>query len=133
MADWLNSSILNLLERGLDGLALRQKVLADNIANVDTPGFKKSDLNFEQYLQAAIDSRQDSRLPANKDITYNHSWPVKARDFVEKDLATSFRNDGNNVDIDSEMTKLAQNNLHYDALTTMLIGHLSILKTVIKE
>ena len=50
-----------------------------------------------------------------------------------QNVSQVLQNDGNNVDIDSEMTKLAQNNLHYDALTTMLIGHLSILKTVIKE
>ena len=54
MSSWLDTKVLNILEGGLDGLSLRNKVLADNIANVDTPNFKKSDVNFEAVLQTAI-------------------------------------------------------------------------------
>jgi flagellar basal-body rod protein FlgB len=133
MSDWLNTPIFNLLESGLNGLGLRQKVLADNIANNDTPGFKRSDVNFEKYLQAAVKSREDvaasqEKTALGKIVTAG----ISPQDFVERDESTSFRNDKNNVDIDLEMTRLAENNLHYNALITMLTSHLTILKGIVR-
>ena len=133
MAGWLDTPLLNLLEGGLDGLGLRQKVLADNIANVDTPGFKRSDVNFDKVLQAAVDNQKN--IAVSQEDATTGSVPatgMSAADFVVKDESTSIRNDGNNVDIDTEMTKLAENTLHYNALVTMLTSHLSLLKQVIK-
>ncbi|NLO96931.1 MAG: flagellar basal body rod protein FlgB [Peptococcaceae bacterium] len=132
MVDWLNDSVLTYLEAGLDGLSLRQKVLADNIANVDTPGFKKSDLDFEKYLQAFIDNRREMKLSPIRTSANFSPLRVTPYNFVEKDQSTSLRNDNNNVDIDLEMTKLAQNTIHYNALITVLTRHLDILKSVAK-
>jgi len=126
MAGWLDNPLFNLLEGGLDGLGLRQKVIADNIANVDTPDFKRSDVNFEKFLQAALDSKKSS---SEKQFTA----PMPSGNFVIKDESTTFRNDGNNVDIDLEMTRMAENSLHYNSLVTMLNAHLSLLRQVIKE
>jgi flagellar basal-body rod protein FlgB len=53
--------------------------------------------------------------------------------FVIQDRSTSYRNDGNNVDIDLEMTRLAENTLHYNSLITMLTGHLNLYKQVIRD
>lgn len=133
MAGWLNTPLLNLLESGLDGLGLRQKVLADNIANVDTPGFKRSDVNFEKLLQAAMEKGKKTSGAAGAAAPGIAMPAVSTGNFVEKDLSTSFRNDGNNVDIDREMTMLAENTLQYDSLIRMLTYQFQMLKQVIRE
>jgi flagellar basal-body rod protein FlgB len=54
MAGWIDTKIFALLEGGLDGLSLRQRVLADNIANNDTPGFKRSDVDFSKSFAGGV-------------------------------------------------------------------------------
>lgn len=134
MADWLDSKILTLLEGGLDALSLRNRVLANNIANVDTPNFKRSDVNFEAVLKAAVAKNSGSQLPLKR--TSPRHLPgigTFTGEFVVRDNSTIFRNDGNNVDIDLEMTRLAENTLHYNALTRALTAQLGLLKQAIQE
>ncbi|RNC29538.1 MAG: Flagellar basal body rod protein FlgB [Candidatus Dichloromethanomonas elyunquensis] len=134
MAGWLDSKILTLLEGGLDGLSLRNKVLADNIANVDTPNFKRSDVNFENVLQAALGGEDPGQLELKRTSPLHLSgFAVSGADFVIQDQSTSYRNDGNNVDIDAEMTKLAENTIEYNALTRSLSSHLALLRQVIQS
>jgi len=134
MAGWLDSQIFTLLERGLDGLGVRQKVLADNIANNDTPNFKRSDVNFEKFLQAALEAHQAAGQNGTANISDGLKLaPLSAFDFIEKDQSTTFRNDGNNVDIDTEMVRLAENTLHYNSLVSMLTSQLLLLRQVIQE
>ncbi|MCM1567372.1 MAG: flagellar basal body rod protein FlgB [Dehalobacter sp.] len=135
MAGWLDSPIFNLLEGGLDGLGLRQRVLADNIANNDTPDFKRSDVSFDKILQATMDSMNNTAVvsgtePGHIPIT---GTGLTSNGFVVKDENTTYRNDGNNVDIDLEMTRLAENTLQYNSLSRMLTMHLSMLKQAIQE
>jgi len=134
VAGWLDSKILTLLEGGLDGLSLRNKVLADNIANVDTPNFKRSDVNFENVLQAALGGEDPGQLELKRTSPLHLSgFAVSGADFVIQDQSTSYRNDGNNVDIDAEMTKLAENTIEYNALTRSLSSHLALLRQVIQS
>ncbi|HHV64782.1 MAG TPA: flagellar basal body rod protein FlgB [Peptococcaceae bacterium] len=134
MASWLDSKVLNLLESGLNGLSLRHKVLADNIANVDTPNFKRSDVDFQQVLQAILKDGETKSIELKRTLPGHLSgvgtW---SNDLVIQDYSTSFRNDGNNVDIDQEMSRLAQNTLQYNALATSLTAHLNMLRQVIQS
>lgn len=133
MSGWLDSPNLKLLEKGLDASSLRQRVLADNIANVDTPGFKRSDVDFQKVLAGAMN---DSSQPlALKQTLPGHLPGVNdsSQNAVVKDANTSLRNDGNNVDIDQEMTNIAKNELYYNGLTRALSEKMGILRSVIEE
>src|SRR5262245_48681098 len=104
-----------ILQAALSGLAARQRAISDNVANVDTQGFKASRVEVEQALKAAM-GREDGRprvlmltqvengLPA----AANAAADLKPQMFISAD--TSRRLDGNNVDIDQEMVKLAETN-----------------------
>lgn len=110
------------LSRALDGYALRQKAIANNIANAETPGFHRSDVNFEADLDAALNTRGGDA--AKKKL--HELQPT-----VELDMDSPERPDGNNVNIDKEMADLAKNGLSYKAATTLLELKGSILKNVI--
>jgi len=112
MSGWMDTTAISVLEKGLDASSLRQKVLADNVANVDTPGFKRSDVDFEAILKTAVG--EDSSAA------------------VVKDESSSMRADGNNVDIDREMANVAENELYYEGVTQALSSQLEILRMVIR-
>lgn len=131
MAGWLDTPIFKVLEGGLDGTSLRQRVLADNIANNDTPDFKRSDLKFDKYLQEALEETKTITVgnePGHIPITMTG---LSSDNFVEKDTNTTYRNDGNNVDIDVEMTRMVENQLQFNALSSMITQHIALLKQAI--
>ncbi|HWQ62626.1 MAG TPA: flagellar basal body rod protein FlgB, partial [Negativicutes bacterium] len=109
----LSSPQETVLEQALGAAALRHKVIANNIANVNTPGFKKSDVVFEDKLAAAMTGKP---LPMAR--THAGHLPGRQGDAftpaVVTDTTTSLRTDGNNVDIDAEMANVAKNTLYYD-------------------
>ncbi len=120
------------LQKGLDASSLRQQVIANNVANINTPGYKKQDVSFEDEFKHAIDNKYDARmyqtdprhLPGGSSLT---SVGIK----VNTIGATSMRYDGNNVDIDEEMSKMAENSIRYNAMAQLMSGRFSTLKTVI--
>lgn len=133
MAGWLDSPVLTILEKALNASSVRQKVLANNIANIDTPGFKRSDVNFKRVLSNAIGkSGPDLSL---KTTVPNHIANGSAENgsIVRMDRSTSLRNDSNNVDVDREMTNVAENGLYYNALTKTISSQLGLLRMVIKS
>ena len=122
-----------LLEAALDGLAVRQKLVGDNIANVDTPGFKASRASFEGALLRAIGAERELRmLPVANSVPGPDELPPGLAARVERD-PSSRRVDGNNVDIDQEMVELAETNLTYNAITQLASARLQLLRTVIND
>jgi flagellar basal-body rod protein FlgB len=110
---------LGELKTALDVYARRQKVVADNIANVQTPGFRSQEYRFEDLLSGA-----DRRLEGLR--THAGHLPLGKRSLADtegeqRELATDYDNGVNNVDIDREMTGLATNDLSY-RLATRLLG-----------
>ena len=102
------------LERAIQGSALRQEALAENIANVNTPGYKRQDVDFHSALQAA--------MPMGRDA-------VAATPFAASvDDSAPMRPDGNSVDIDAESANLAQNALEYEALAQVLRARADIIE-----
>jgi flagellar basal-body rod protein FlgB len=122
---------ISYLEKGLNAAVLRQEVLANNIANVETPGFKKSIVVFEEVLQKTRQKQQlNSVLLKTNDR--HLPWEFKLPEPKVVTLAsTSMRNDFNNVDIDQEMALLAKNSIYFQALTEQIHRIFSGLKTVI--
>jgi len=123
------------LERGIEGLTIRHNLLADNIANVETPGFKRSDVAFKAQLAEAM-GRDGRRLPLAATHRSHLGRPAGVHDYrpqVFQDSSTTMRADGNNVDIDREMAELARNTLEYQALVDVAARRLALLRTAITE
>lgn len=128
----LFSNTMHLMAMGLDAASLRNNVIANNLANVDTPGFKRSDVVFEEELRRAVTGQQklQGRMTHEKHIPIPPGNAVIPR--IVTEYKTSIRNDGNNVDIDREMALLAKNSIMYDALTASLNGDLRKIKSAIE-
>jgi flagellar basal-body rod protein FlgB len=125
-----NSSNINFsgtdgyIQAALSGLAARQRVIANNVANVDTPGFKASEVRFEDVLNGAISRARPGSV-------VNQSALDSAASKSTLVDSTSTRADGNNVDIDREMELMSEANLNYSALTQVMSTRLGILRNVI--
>lgn len=134
----LSSASMEVMQKGLDASALRQKVIANNLANVSTPGFKASEVSFEEELKIALaggqtkDSLAGVRTHA-KHIPIGDPAGLEAGPQVRELTGTTFRNDDNNVDIDREMAMLAKNSIVYNALAQKVAGDFAKLKYVISE
>lgn len=124
----------DLLTKGLDAAQLRQDTIANNIANVDTPGFKASHVEFESYMQEALkqDDGFQAKTTRDKHIQFGgNDDAMDVQPAVIRDESTSMRLDGNNVDIDQQMTDMAKNTIYYNTIVMKLNGELSRLKLVI--
>lgn len=134
----MNSDIaaIQLLQNALNVSQLRQKVYANNIANVDTPGYKRQDVNFESLLAANMSEPGQSGfgqlyIPIPDMASLNMSQALQVQPQVVTDTSTTVDNNGNNVDVDAEMSKLAENQIHYNALVQDLQSRFSRLKNAI--
>lgn len=129
---FLTNPLLNLAEKKLDVDSLRNGVISNNVANVNTPGYKKSVVKFEEILK-----EQMQNIEADVAITDARHILPKAQQVAEpqvlQDDTTSMRQDGNNVDIDSEMSQLAMNTIDYDSSVQILNSRLSTLKYIIND
>lgn len=128
----LNNSGFQLLERTLDASALRQKVTANNIANVDTPYFKRSDVRFEEILQ---DHLNQTALQGRRTHPKHFAIGSSAAGLTPQvllDDSSVMNNNLNNVDIDSEMSLMAKNQLRYNTLVQQANHDIRNLRTAIK-
>jgi len=115
----------------LGAAALRHKVISNNIANVNTPGFKKSDVRFEDKLAAAMAGTKLAMARTNPRHLSGGAGDLAPA--IVTDRTTSLRTDGNNVDIDAEMANVAKNSIYYNAVAQQLGTYFSNLKSVIRE
>ncbi|HOO73367.1 MAG TPA: flagellar basal body rod protein FlgB [Spirochaetota bacterium] len=139
---FIDSSMMRtnyLLEKGLDTESLRRNVIANNIANVDVPHFKRSEVNFESELKRVIMEQQDenAKLPALLSDTRHIPFFVprdihSVRHRINLDYNTIYRNDGNNVDIEKEMVDAAKTTMRYNAFVTALNNNYKMLKIAIR-
>jgi len=128
----LSSPRVTVLEQALSASSLRQKVISNNISNVNTPGYKKSEVLFENMLQNAMTSDKMPMLQTNsRHLPLQHAAMPTAK--VNVIGNTSIRTDGNNVDIDVEMADLAKNSIYYNAIAQQLSSYFSGIKSAIKE
>ncbi|MCD6156123.1 MAG: flagellar basal body rod protein FlgB [Candidatus Atribacteria bacterium] len=124
--------VFALLERGLDFAAQRQELLASNIANVETPGYKRRDLDFESLLKGL--EEQDNRIGLARTSPRHLSGSVKNEEgFPVKEESITIRDDGSSVDVEREMVTLLENGLYYQVLSKLTSGKFRLLYTVLKE
>ncbi len=135
MSSKLFGGILPLLERSLDAATLRQQVIADNIANIDTPGYKRSTVAFDEQLQQALGrggfDRRSAKHPSSHNSAVDGVDVSQITPTVVKDRSSTHRLDGNNVDIEIEMTRLAKNSLTYAMLVRQLGSRYDWLRAAI--
>jgi flagellar basal-body rod protein FlgB len=121
-----------LLEKALDAAWLKNEAISNNIANVNTPGYKKSDVRFGDQLASAASEFQIGSLEKEKDFLPigNDVRDIPAPEVIQ-DNFTSARQDGNNVDVESEMAQLAKNNIMYNALIQRIAGKFNSIRSAI--
>ena len=120
---------INVLETSLSAAATRQEVIANNIANVNTPNFKRKDVRFETELKHAFSHSDESTVDARvRHLDLDALEPEVYTDYAD----LSYRYDGNNVDIDNENAILAKNQIKYNGLQDSINKEFSNLKMVMK-
>lgn len=120
---------INVLDRAADAAWQRNEAISNNIANVDTPGYKRQDVAFESVLQQALGNNRYESMD-DKVANVNLSR-LRGRAYV--DYANySYRLDGNNVDIENENVMLVENQLKYQGLISSINQEFTNLKTVMK-
>ncbi len=125
---------VNLLQRGLDAAWTRNEVITNNIANVDTGGFKTSSVTFETEMKQALEADGNSfsaKTTRPEHYSFSGKDAVDVSPMVVENADTSYRSDGNNVDIDYENTEMAKNTLWYNTLVEQITSEFTKLKTVI--
>ncbi|MCL2089389.1 MAG: flagellar basal body rod protein FlgB [Oscillospiraceae bacterium] len=125
--DWITNNSMLLAQKSLDYTWQKQRVISENIANAETPGYKGKYVTFEEELRKSLSS-----------IKPGHDYSARYRRAIEESKYTvhtatneSMRLDGNNVVVDVENVELARTQLQYDALINRINGQFSKLRTVI--
>lgn len=123
-----------MLKKSLDFQSQRHLLISSNISNMDTPGYKAMDVDFAGQLRETLVSDDELSL---KTTNENHFGPtsnsikeLEAEVFEELDAA---RSNGNNVDLDKEMMKLAENQLMYNAVAQLMSKRGSTKRSAVTE
>ena len=119
---FLNTTDFAIMQKSLDAMWVRQRVIGDNIANHETPGYKAKYVEFENLLRTRIDGIRSGRVS-----TANFGASIRT------DISTTARVDGNNVDMDKEQLELARTKLQYDYMTSMITSEFTRLRNAIRE
>lgn len=121
----------NILDKAADASWMRENVITNNIANIDTPGYKRQDVDFESVLQKALGKTKYSSL--DKKVRELNQDLGKLTTTSYTDAANySYRLDRNNVDENTENAELASESLRYQLLTTTITNNFSRMQTVLK-
>lgn len=122
-------SYINVLDKAADASWLRNELISNNIANQDTPGYKRQDVDFESQLQQALKNQRYTSIDAKvKNIDLSRLNPTIYTDSGD----FSYRLDENNVDPEQEQVQLAANQLRYQGIMSAMTAEFKNLQTVMK-
>lgn len=142
--DLIDNQSSRVLAKALDGLFERNKAIASNVANAETPGYKAKKVKFEGALQAALTdgSQSPSRMKMASTMRKTNGLhfgvnPLQAQDLNHfepevSEVSESARPDGNSVDIEREMADLARNTGRFTAVSKFESRYFNALRGVIK-
>ena len=126
-----NDDALNVAKIALQGLSARHQVISSNVANVDTPGYSAKQVNFETTLQRTLNSAANpvamaktNQLHLDVERSSSSFMTTSNRE------GGTYREDGNNVDIDTELMDMAETNLKYQVISQRISGKLLLLKAI---
>lgn len=125
----LFSNTVSLLEQGLNYSSLKSKAISQNIANVDTPNYKAKSVSFKSVLNQAKEINNQSFKTDSKHFEFKD---IENRDLQVTSKNANYNSAGNSVDMDSEMSDLATNQIYYNALVERLNGNFQTLQSVIR-
>lgn len=123
---------INVLNKAASASWTRNEVIANNLANVDTPDYKRKDLDFESLLSEALSDTSVHTKNLDKKVS-NINLSSLNPDVYTEYSTLSYRYDGNNVDIDTEQAYLADNQIKYYALLDSMTHEFNRLKTVLNQ
>ena len=125
-------SSLDVSASGLTAQRMRMDLISQNIANIDTPGYKRKKVEFGDLL--------NEKLSSSSSLSRTHSRHMDARNnqvngvTISADTSTfNMRTDENNVNIDTEMSELSKNSIYYNVLTQRATGEITKLESVIRD
>lgn len=122
--NWLDSIPSALLQKDLDGLWARQQVISDNMANIETPGYKEKNVSFENQLENAVQGKEDTEADTIDRIG-------KVQPFTAENSDQTYRADGNGVDLEQQMIEMSRTSLNYSYSLQTMSDYFSRLKTAI--
>lgn len=119
---------INVLDKAADAANTREEILTNNLANDDTPNYKRKDVSFERYLEQALlgDQSLDDRIAE----VNTHLSDFGGIIYTDTSVL-SYRLDGNNVDVDTESAMLAENQIRYNTLLEQIKQEFARYKTVL--
>ncbi len=128
---------LDVLQRTMDVSLLRREVISNNIANAETPNFKRTDVTFESTLTKALASENQNsfkmtmtderHIPSDRTVDYRTVKPRRVLDFT-----TQSDSNGNNVDIEVEMMDVVKNQMRYQLLTQSVSKQFQKINMVVR-
>lgn len=126
----LSDTIVPLMKQGLDVSQKRQNILSSNVANIETPNYTPKDVDFDEALKGRVEK------VVNMDGTTTRHFEPKA----DPEPVDTFRRpdkapgpDGNSVDLDTQMARVAQNSMLYSGTTKVISKKLATLKYVVNN
>ncbi len=133
MSTLLNTNIydyMRVLDKAADAAWIRNDCINNNLANVNTPGYKREDVDFKAQLKEAM-SRFRFSTTTDQKVADLKNEDLRPKSYIDYG-GYSYRKDENNVDIDVENVYLAENQIYYNGLTTAITAEFSDLRTVTK-
>ena len=121
---------VNILDKASDAANLRNELLTNNIANVSTPNYKRKDLDFESVLQGELAGEKNLSKAVKK---ANQNLETLDAQVYTDNASLSYRLDGNNVDINTEEARLAENQIKYQALVDLMNQEFARYNTVLSS
>jgi flagellar basal-body rod protein FlgB len=123
MSGLFNTTAFRVVEQGINVMAQQNRLIAHNLANMDTPGYKAKFLYFEGILREKVNARATERF--KKELSIGTA--------VFTDRLTKGRPDGNNVDNDTQQALFAKNKMHHEALINQLNGEFELLRIAMRK
>ena len=130
-------SLLNLfdhtiqtLEKSLAYSSAKNRTIANNIANVDTPNFKAEKVEFKNVLTDVVNGKIENKRTHSKHFSFQEN--VDQPYVIKRNKNTMYNHNGNNVDVDQEMAELAKNQIYYQAVVDRLNGKFSNIEKVLR-
>ncbi|MCA9782094.1 MAG: flagellar basal body rod protein FlgB [Calditrichaeota bacterium] len=125
-------TVIPLAGKGLDAYALRQKAIANNVANAETDGYERRTVSFEDQLKEALGTDSDGLIRTHPDHLPKPGELAEVDAELEIDSAQDYWNGHNNVDIDREMTELSRALLTFNYTTRLVRGSFDTLQLAIR-
>lgn len=124
---------VDLFKKVLDASWLKNTTISDNIANVNTPGYKRKVVEFDSLLKNYLDQGSNRMATTDEKHFRIHNQSNSLEPTINTVEDTSFRKDQNNVNVDVEMTEFSKNLIKYNAMTQQVTGELKRIRMAIRD